>query len=72
MENIMGRLVIDVSHEQHKKIKAMATLQGKSIKDFVLEKILPAAIEEEDVAWEELKGLLLSRLGCLHRLARYI
>lgn len=35
------RLSIDVTSEQHKKLKAIAAIQGKSIKDYVLEKSLP-------------------------------
>lgn len=55
----MSRLVIDVSGEQHQKIKVLASLQGKSIKDYVLEKILP----EENGAWEELSALLGERMA---------
>lgn len=54
----MSRLVIDVSGEEHQKIKALASLQGKSIKDYVLEKILP----DGDSAWEELSTLLGERI----------
>jgi len=35
------RLSIEVSAEQHQRLKASAALQGKSIKDYVLEKTLP-------------------------------
>lgn len=35
------RLSIEITAEQHKKLKAIAALQGKSIKDYVLEKSLP-------------------------------
>ena len=35
------RLSIEITPEQHKKLKAIAALQGKSIKDYVLEKSLP-------------------------------
>lgn len=35
------RLSIDVTAEQHKKLKAIAAIQGKSIKEYVLEKSLP-------------------------------
>lgn len=55
----MSRLVIDVTGEQHHRIKALASLQGKSIKDYVLEKILP----NEDAAWEELNTLLGDRIA---------
>ena len=34
----MNRISIDVTAEQHKKLKALAALQGKTIKQFVLER----------------------------------
>lgn len=58
----MSRLVIDVSGEQHQQIKTLAALQGKTIKEFVLEKVLPAADESEGAAWEQLKEILLGRI----------
>ncbi len=59
----MSRLVIDMSGEQHQQIKALAAMRGKSIKDFVLEQILPAQINnKEQKAWEELQNLLSSRI----------
>lgn len=36
----MPRLSIDVTPEEHQKLKAMAALQGRSIKDFVLERTI--------------------------------
>jgi uncharacterized protein (DUF1778 family) len=35
------RLSIDVTAEQHQKIKAVSALSGQSIKDYVLERVLP-------------------------------
>ena len=35
------RLSIDITQEQHKALKATAAMQGKSIKDYVLERTLP-------------------------------
>jgi uncharacterized protein (DUF1778 family) len=32
----MSRISIDVTPEEHQKLKAMAALKGKSIKDYVL------------------------------------
>lgn len=55
----MSRLFIDVSGEQHQKIKVLAALQGKSIKDYVLSKLIP---EDEGEAWAELSNMLLSRI----------
>ncbi len=56
----MSRVVIDVSKEEHQKIKALAALQGKSIKNYILEQVLPA---KDDVHWEELKTVLAERIG---------
>ncbi|MCK5384800.1 MAG: antitoxin [Alphaproteobacteria bacterium] len=36
----MSRLVIDIPDSQHQKIKALAILRGKTIKQLILEKIL--------------------------------
>lgn len=36
----MSRLVIDIPDEQHQKIKALAILNGKTIKQLIVEKIL--------------------------------
>jgi hypothetical protein len=38
----MSRISIDVTDDQHQKLKALAALQGKSIKEFVLERTLGA------------------------------
>ena len=36
----MSRISIDVTDDEHKRLKAMAALRGKSIKDYVLERTL--------------------------------
>ncbi len=60
----MSRLVIDMSGEQHQQIKALAAIQGKSIKSFVLEQIFPAEkTNKEQEAWNELQALLASRIS---------
>ena len=56
----MSRISIDVSEEQHQKIKAMAALQGKSIKNFVLDRTLNTM--DEDNALAELEALLDERI----------
>lgn len=59
----MSRLIVDLTSEQHQTIKALAAVEGKSIKEYVLERILPATPEDdEEVAWAELKALLESRI----------
>ncbi|MCB9834308.1 MAG: antitoxin [Planctomycetes bacterium] len=56
----MSRISIDVTPEEHARLKALAALQGKSIKEFVLASTLGLA--DEDGALEELEALLDSRL----------
>lgn len=57
----MSRLSIDLTPEQHQKIKAVAALQGKSIKEYVLAQILPTS-SDEDMALNELETLLDERV----------
>ena len=54
------RLLIEVSPEQHQRLKASAALQGKSIKGYVLEKTLPDLVE--DSALYELERFLKPRV----------
>jgi uncharacterized protein (DUF1778 family) len=56
----MSRLSIVLTPEQHQKIKAVAAMQGKSIKEYVLNQILPTSSEE--VALHELEALLDNRI----------
>lgn len=58
----MSRLTIDVTEQQHQALKAMAALEGKSIKQYALERLFPASADEEQ-AMQELKTLLLERLA---------
>jgi len=54
------RLSIEVSPEQHQRLKAAAALKGQSIKDYVLSRTLPTAAEE--MALQELEGFLKPRI----------
>lgn len=53
----MGRLSIEITPEQHQRLKAVAALQGKSIKAYVLEKALPSPLPEDDKAFSEEEAL---------------
>ena len=57
----MSRLSIELSPDQHKHIKALALLQGKSIKDFILDKVFSGTNTEKD-AWNELEEIISSRI----------
>jgi uncharacterized protein (DUF1778 family) len=61
-EKSVSRLTIDVTEQQHQALKAMAALEGKSIKQYALERLFPASADEEQ-AMQELKTLLLERLA---------
>jgi hypothetical protein len=62
----MPRLSIDITPEEHQKLKAIAALKGQSIKDFVLERTLgeaPAVNDmSEDEALEALSDFLKPRI----------
>ncbi len=61
----MSRISIDVTPEEHQRLKAMAALQGKSIKEFVLASTLGSELPESDeaAALAELETLLDKRLA---------
>ncbi|HET7266486.1 MAG TPA: antitoxin [Oleiagrimonas sp.] len=57
----MSRLTIDITLQQHQSLKALAALQGKTIKQYTLERLFPGDTEG-DQAWPELKALLRTRI----------
>lgn len=61
----MSRISIDVTPQQHKRLKALAALRGKSIKEFVLERTLAPldSPTDEDKALQELESLLDQRIA---------
>jgi hypothetical protein len=56
----MSRLTIDITDQQHQSLKALAALQGKTIKQYALERLFPV---DSDQAWRELKSLLGARIN---------
>ncbi len=58
----MSRLTIDITDQQHKSLKALAALQGKTIKQYALERLFPGDADAER-AWEELKTLMNMRVN---------
>jgi len=58
----MGRLTIDITDHQHKSLKALAALQGKTIKQYALERLFPANTGD-DAAWQALQELLRERIA---------
>ncbi len=59
------RLSIEISPEQHQRLKASAALQGQSIKDYVLDRTLPGS--DEQTALQELEGFLKPRIQAVNR-----
>ena len=57
----MSRLTIDVTEQQHQTLKALAALEGKTIKQYALERLF-SADSARDQALVELKALLSARL----------
>lgn len=57
----MSRLTIDITEQQHQSLKALAALQGKTIKQYTLERLFPDNTDA-DQAWQELKALLNARI----------
>lgn len=58
----MSRLTIDVTDQQHKSLKAMAALEGKTIRQYALERLFPGDADDEQ-ALRELKALLDTRIS---------
>jgi Antitoxin ParD len=62
----MSRLTIDLTDEQHRHLKAVAALEGKTIRQFATERLFPAAtdaaLSDEDQAWEEFKLFIGKRV----------
>jgi len=58
----VSRLTIDITDQQHQSLKALAALQGKTIKQYALERLFPGDVEAEK-AWRELQILLETRLN---------
>ena len=59
----MSRLTIDISDQQHSSLKAVAALQGKSIRQYAIERLFPDAANQDDEAWEEFKTLIQGRVA---------
>ena len=60
----MSRLQIELSPEQHQRLKATAALKGQTIKEYVLERVLP---EPDDEALNELEAYLKPRIEAAER-----
>ncbi|MEM8635686.1 MAG: antitoxin [Pseudomonadota bacterium] len=66
------RLSIDVSDDEHRKLKALAALSGESLKSYILKRVLPpqgesAPPDDEAAALAELEGFLAGRIEAVER-----
>lgn len=63
----MSRLSIEVTPEQHQRLKAIAALHGQTIKDYILEHTLPPLPEQEGLseaeALRQLEAFLQPRIA---------
>lgn len=62
----MSRLTIEITDQQHKSIKVLAAMQGKSIKDYVMQRLLPLT-DDEEKAMQELEEFLKPRIEAAER-----
>lgn len=58
----MSRISIDVTEDQHKRLKALAALKGISLKDYLLGNALDSSGNDEKKALAELESFLDDRL----------
>ena len=58
----MRRLTIEITNQQHQSLKALAALEGKTIRQYTIERLF-APGGSRDQAWLELKALLAERIA---------
>lgn len=67
----MSRLSIEVTPEQHQRLKAVAVLSSMTIRDYVLARVLPQVPEQEPLSEEEalrcLEAFLQPRIEAAER-----
>ncbi|MDO8843109.1 MAG: antitoxin [Methylicorpusculum sp.] len=62
----MSRLTIEITEQQHQSIKALAALQGISIKEYAMQRLLPLT-DDEEKAIQELEAFLKPRIEAAER-----
>lgn len=58
----MSRLTIDLTEEQHRRLKAIAALEGKTMRQFAVERLLPAK-DDLDADWQRFKEFMDKRIA---------
>ena len=59
----MSRLSIDLTEHQHQSLKVIAALQGKSIRQYAVERLFHPADGGDEAALRDLKSLLAQRVA---------
>jgi hypothetical protein len=62
----MSRLTIDMTDQEHQALKAMAALEGKTIKQFTLERLFSTS-NSATSALDQIKALLAERVAQAQR-----
>ena len=57
-----SRLTIDITDQQHQTLKATAALQGKTIKEYAVERLFPQTGDDEQALFD-LRQLLEQRVA---------
>ena len=59
----MSRLSIDLTEQQHQSLKVLAALQGKTIRQYAVERLFQPGPGDDEGVWGELKTLLRQRVA---------
>ena len=59
----MSRLTIEITEQQHQNIKALAALQGQSIKEYAIQRLFSSANSEEQTIQEAKLAKLRAHLA---------
>ena len=59
----MPRLSIDITEDQHRRLKATAALNGQSIKDFVMARTLGTPTDADEMTEDEARQALVDLLN---------
>ena len=59
----MSRLSIDLTEQQHQSLKALAALEGKTIRQYAVERLFQPITEGDEAAWGDLRALLAQRIA---------
>ena len=62
----MSRLTIDMTEQQHQTLKAMAALEGKTIKQFTLERLFETKKVDRN-SLDDIRALLAERVAQAQR-----